>query len=356
MDRIVNQAACVRAYLPGYSGSTIYVRITTPSGSALVDAQQATESDEALFYYTYSASAVPEQGQYTLIWSNSVTMAPVLLTQKFVVGSDTKPNTPVYRIMQEAASRVGDRHTGSVRVATTSTITDFSIIGGEGDYKGLYFILDPLTCGSEFKEIVRRVASFNTEHTITLDLPLPSIPPVGTRFYLLEEDPREVFSQVLLAMADHLDLIYPSYNTSITVAQEQDSNNNYRYRATVPVPLEWVYRVVNEDGDEVAWNDWDMRPSRVIEIDTSDVEDGDLFYLYGHIKITEPRWWDSYLNTEPGGILARVTHLLHAHHARGDALDPEEHLRRQLAALEEYDRLKRGGMDRLANGSKEVIT
>jgi hypothetical protein len=121
---------------------------------------------------------------------------------------------------------------------------------------------------------------------------------------------------------------------------------------SIPAGLTHVSAIHTSEG-LLTPSSWLMRSGRRVGFVAAPTDE--VLGVAGLRDATYPEWEDSIIETDEATTVARAALNLHANRASGQSLDQEEHLRRQLAAQEEYEGTKRNSVGRIPSGSRPVL-
>ena len=338
-DRDLDRVATLSADLPGGDSDTIFLTVTDPFGTVIVDAVNVPSLGKNRYRYTTTV-LLDIEGIYSATWHYQDKDSDV--HQQFTVGLQ-----PVYGISKfdariQIASRVSRVFYGQVSVADENLISDDSLIGGSQEFRYWWIMLDP---SSNDAGRVFRVRDYNGQ-ALELSSGFITIPDDGQTYILFDIDPREIDRAINLAISElaqqaRIDMRL----TNLDLLVDADD------RVVLPPELSHVSELWS-NGTKLLPTEWSMMPNRRIQFSTTPDAPTE---VVAQRSAAAPVWEDSILEIDPPSLVARASNFLHASRAGGAAIDNEEHLRRQLAASDEYERVKRGAVGRIPPGSRAVI-
>lgn len=338
-DRIVGSPATLFADLSGLSGEDVTVEVRD-GADVHVHAGTATHLFGSRYRFDLTSDMVIRQGQWTATW---LCVDPQRThTQTFTVGR--KPPAPItkFDLRMLVGEAVGEVYDSTVTVSDGEEIADDTLIGGPDNYRGWWVALDAT---SDDAGLFKRVTNYNGS-TMILSSPFGSESINGTRYALLDLDPRKIDKAIDVAIADLSEIGRVEMQlTDIAVADNILS---------VPTGMTWVTGLWNGD-TEIPLADWSMLPGRRIKLADGTYDDTESVTVIGIRSLSSLVWDDSYIDIEPGPIVARARQHLHSTMAAGAGVDIDEHMRRQLAAENEYQAARRWVGGRARSGAKQVI-
>lgn len=335
MDRELGQVATFVADLPGGDLTTIELSLTDPFGAVLVDAEVVAGIGTDRYVYT-TADPLTLTGVYQLDWQYGTGRT---VQQLFTVGRQPIAGLTKYAIRIQVGNRVAKVIRGEVSSADLNTIADDSIIAAPERYNYWWMMMNPLhdDAGRRF-----RVRSYNGT-SMEFSRHFLSVPESGEEYALFEIDPREIDEAINMAVNELSQQVRTEVRLeNITITDDLTTLP----RGIVTVAEVWA------DGVKLKPNEWIMRAGRQIGFPTTPAQPVDII---GQREAGIPVWEDSVLETDPFTTVARAAFLLHANRAGGTAIDIEEHLRRQLAAADDFERGRRTAVGRIMPGSRAVL-
>lgn len=339
-DRITGRVATITADLPGLTTETVTLTITDPYGVELVGDAATTGNGYGRYSYT-TETALTVPGEWSAEWVES---SVVVRTDYFSVGPRLGYARSLADTRIDVARRVVTVYEGFVLDAEEKAVSDPGLIGGAGNYQGFWYVPDP---DGDDRGRAFLVETFNG-NSLELSHEFWTVPSENDRFFLMDAHPREVTRAINVAVQDLLPLSRIQM-TLPSIAIPTDG------LIDLPLNVSHVYEVWVEDDDEglvrLAQNLWDTKPGRRVFIDSE--ADNATIGVLAHASV--PRWEDSLIDLDPAPVISRAAHLLHANRASSSTTDLDEHLRRQLAARDEYEQSKRSSVGRIPPGARKII-
>lgn len=337
-DRVTGKAATITADIRGLTDETVTITLSNPYGTAVATDASTTNNGHGRYSYTTPALTVP--GIWTAEWSYN---SSVVKTQDFSVGPRLGYARAVFDLRTDVARRVVGVHEGRVLESQSNSISDPTLYGGAGDYQGWWIVPD---YESDDAGRALMVQEYNGS-TLQVVPQFWAAMSENDRYILMEVHPAEVDRAIQVAVQDLTNL--SRIQISLPALTLTDN------LVTLPDHITHVTEVWVPDDDEdlvrVGQTAWDTKPGRKLYVDTEE----DTVTVTVLANATVPLWDDSLVDIEPASVIARAAHLLHANRAGSSTIDLEEHLRRQLAARDEYEQSKRSGVGRIPPGSRKVI-
>lgn len=334
-DRTIGQPATLYADLPGGDLDQILITITDPYGVVVSEEDATTSVGQDRYFYTTPLLTLA--GVYDVAWSY-VTKG-VVIPQIFTVGHQPLSGLTKYDLRIQIASRVSEVEFGEVSSADASTIADTSLIGGADEFVNWWIMLEPDTLDAGR---VKRVVDFNGSALVLNDNCI-DIPLRGQAYMLYKVNPREIDRAMKVAINEL------SQQTRIETRVENILVVNDLL--TVPRGVTHITEIWANHIKLVA-STWHMESGRRIAFDSTPEAPVDLIGLR---QASFPQFEDSIIETDSAATIARGANLLHANRAGGAAIDTEEHLRRQLAAADDYERARRIAVGRIPPGTRIVL-
>lgn len=336
-DRELSRDALVLADLHGFEASgPVFLTVLDPYGVVVVDNELTTPLGASRFEYVIEGDLMDTPG----VWTNRWTDTNRTIVQTFTVGRQPLAGVTKHDLRLAVADRVSEVHYGFATSEETQSITDTTLLGGANEYD--YFWVIPNPYGADAGRYLR-VTGFNGS---ALELSAPFLQPIqpGESYSLTKVNPREIDRAIKMAIAELSPLarIEMFYGEVPVVADH----------LVLPAGLTHVSTIHTTAGPLTAMS-WAPRSGRRIGFTTTPSEA--TYGVSGLRDATYPEWEDSVIETDEATTVARAALNLHANRAAGQALDQEEHLRRQLAAQEEYERTKRNSVGRIPAGSRPVL-
>lgn len=343
-DRLVNLPARLLADIPGLTDEAVTVDVRD-GADVHVSAGDAINLFTGRYQFDLDADMVVRQGQWVATWTCE---APATTyTQAFTVGP--RPSAPISRFELRllVGEAVGTAYDSTITDSDGEEIADDTIIGGPDNYRGWWVALDsPSIDAGRF----RRVTDYNGS-SMTLSSPLGGVPVSQTRYALFDMDPRRIDKAIDVAISDLSAIGRVGVRYSDIAVADNVLN--------VPVGITWVTGLWGEDVEgeeaEIPIANWEMLPGRRLRLATPAFDDTEAVTLTGIRPLSALVWDDSYLDIEPGPIVARARQHLHSTKAAGQGVDIDEHMRRQLAAENEYKDARRWVGGRARSGAMQVI-
>ncbi|WP_040668999.1 hypothetical protein, partial [Nitrolancea hollandica] len=267
-----------------------------------------------------------------------------IVTQLFSVGPAKPAALTRYRLREQILTRLDPVIRGTVNLVQGGNIVDEALIGGQDDYVG-YWVLPHerhLEAGRP-----RRVIGYNGQ-TLILASPFDPDPEIGTEYLVSAIAPTEVDRAIETAIADLADVSRIPVRISGLVVDTDK-------RITLPDGLSHIYGVIKEDDKqtEILPKSWRMLPERRMQLEN--VIEGDTVTVLGFRPHTPLLWEDSTLDIAPDAVVARAEEILHASRAGGAAVDPDERLRRQIAARQVYEDARKRTAGRIPPNATPII-
>ena len=340
-DRVIGRDARISIDIPGLDGEDVAVEARDAVGATVVPAGSAADAlGEGRYAYTIPAALMVRQGLWTATYS-VVGSDPVrAVTQTFSVGRTLPAGVTKYDLRYQIAQRVEDAIEGLITDADAGSLTDDTLTGGAGNYRGWYVALDPSSAeAGKFK----RVADFNGS-ALELSSPFLSAPASGQRYIVFNISPLEVDRAIATAISEVSQIARVS--TQVTGVTPVNG------AADVPEGLRYISEVYADD-TRLDQSGWTLAPGRRLIL--ASVTGVNALSLTGVRSLTPLLWEDSVLDIEPGVVIARAAQLLHANRAAGAGVDIDDHLRRQLTAASEFGDFRGRVSGRLEQGARAVI-
>jgi hypothetical protein len=336
-DRSIDEVATIYTDLPGGSSDTIELTITDPLGTIIVDAEVVPVVAQNRFAYT-TATELTIPGVYRADWH--YTVADNIITQYFTVGKQPLTGITKYQLRYQIASRVSPAWVGEVYSADTQSIVDHTLIGQPEEYILWWVMTDP---ASEDAGRIKRVTGYNGS-ALEISPPFIAAPVMLDSYTLFAVSPREIDNAMRMAINELSNQARIELRINDIQADEDDI-------ITIPNGVTHISEVWG-DNEAILPATWRPLPGRRIIFETLPDEPIDLI---GIRQAGFPLWEDSIVETDPTTTVARAANLLHASRAGGAAVDPEEHLRRQLAAADDFERARRTSVGRIPPGTRPVL-
>jgi hypothetical protein len=317
------------------------IRITDPHGT-VVDEDVVTNLGQGRFEYTIPSSLLTTEGVWKLDW---LTVGLNLVkSQRITVGRRPLSAISKSQLRSQVARRVDMVHVGTVYAVQGDAIVDTTLLGGATNYVGWWVVINE----GPLRGMARRVVQYNAS-AMKLSSTFPVDIAEGTSYTLMRLDPREVDEAINTAFADFMRIS----RTEVTIDGVPIVNG------VVQVP-EYVTHVsgIFNGSTMIGKQHWSMLPGRRIEISENYLNTNSgvsSVSINGMRNIAAPVWEFSTIDVEPQALIARAAFTLHANRAAGPGVDIKEHLRRQLAALNEQEQTMRRATARLSGSSVRVI-
>lgn len=335
MDRELGRVATLTADLPGGDLTTIALTVTDPNGLVIVAAVVPTSL--GVDRYTYTTTPVLSVGGvYQADWVYATGRTE---TQLFTVGRQPIASISKYMLRIQIGSRVSDVVRGEVSSADVNTIADDSLVASPEKYNYWWMMMNPqhTDAGRRF-----RMRAYNGS-SMEFSRNFISIPEAGEQYTLLRVDPREIDEAMAMAVNELAEQVRTEVRLeAVTVTNDL---------VTLPRGITHVAEVW-ADGIKLRPDAWLMRAGRRVGFISTPTDPVDII---GQREAGFPVWEDSIVETDAFTTVARAAFLLHANRAGGAAIDTEEHLRRQLAAADDFERGRRTAVGRILAGSRMVI-
>ncbi len=335
-DRSLATDALVSVDLIGVdSESDVTITVTNPYGVALFT-DTATLIGSGRYQYLIPALYIDTPGVWTNEWTDGIRV----FKQTFTVGRQPLAGVTKHDLRLSIANRVSEVHYGIAASEEDQIISDNTLLGGSNEYDNWWVIPDPqsVDAGRWY-----RVTGYNGSGLV-LSEPMLHLTSRGEPYSLMKLSPREVDRAMRLAIAElsplsRIEVFYPAVPLSDLV---------------VPIPngLTHISAVSTASG-LLTPTSWTIQSGRTILLTAAltDVVLG----VTGIRDAAYPEWVYRIIETDEATTVARAALHLHAARAAGQGIDQEEHLRRQLAAQDEYERTKRNSVGRIPSGTRPVL-
>lgn len=317
----------------------VYLTTIDPYGVVVNDAVETTPVgvDTHRFTYLTEAELIDTPGLWTNLWSDGSTT----VTQTFTVGRQPLAGVTKHDLRLNIAERVSEVHYGIASSEEDQVISDSSLLGGSNEFDYWWVIPSPTsTNAGRFY----RVVGFNGSGLV-LNEPLMVPIKRGEPYTLIKISPREIDRALRLSIAE----LSPLARIEVFYGEVPISSDLFM---TIPSGLTHIAAVHTTTG-LLTPASWTMRSGRRISL--ADDPSVTTLGITGLRDAAYPEWEDSIVETDEATTVARTALHLHASRASGPGIDQEEHLRRQLAAQDEYDRTKRNSVGRIVTGSRAVL-
>jgi hypothetical protein len=342
-DRILGDACEIRADFPLPGRLVADVSVTDPFGQVVLSEIDVLADEMARHVVPVPAGTFTVPGAYQAVWTRADGMT---VAQTFTVGPRPNPAITRFQLRAQLMQRVGKVWYGTVTGGDEESLVDDTLRGGDDDYLGWWVVIGPPhpTAGHMY----RVIEFFGTTSGLGLHRAWPErIPPVGANYILSELDPREADR----AIEGACQAIGPLARVRVTYDYEVPSERIVR------IPDGWTHVLsVSSEGQSLPRGEWTLLTGRRLAIlSTTRAKPGEIVTVTGLMTQLPPVWEDSLIDLSVPVLLSQAVQLLHASRAGGAATDPDEHLRRQLTAIDEYDRVVRWGARRVPNGAVRVL-
>ncbi len=332
-DRPLNQLSTVYADVPGSGTGPVTLSILDPNGATIASSVVATFVGGDRFRSTFLPLRA---GIYTLVWTGAVRT----ITQQISVGIQPIAGMTKFDVRIQTAQQVAAVWHGIVTDVQDTQFVDNSLIGGADEFVEWWLMM-----GIEHPDagITKRVIDYNGAAMI-LNEPFDNEPVRGDSYVLFSIDPKEIDRAVATAVSDLSEITrIPVEITGLVL----DADDIF----VLPAGITHIATIY--DGNDVLQpKDWSLLTGRRIKLLS---EPDDTVKVIGLRHASFPIWEDSIIETDPTATILKAAHILHSTRALGQALDFEEHLRRQLAAEQAADRATRNAVGRLLPGTREVL-
>lgn len=343
-DRAVGRSATIYADLPGLEDEPVFVRVVDAGNVVQVENEPAVAYGDGRYSFTLDASQVARSGVWETTWLGP--NGDPTVEQEFTVGPVSGAVATKYDLRILTARRLSEVNEEVVSQAMDGTLSSDTLLGGTDNYVGGWVLLGE---GEVEAGRPRRIRGFNGT-ALVLSSPFVNIPRRGTSFSIYRDPPTEIDKALKSAITDLSSSIKIPVRTG-NISFETDGGGNF----IIPVPNGFEY--VNEiwhDNDEVDWDSWRLIPNRKILVDAGAVLTSPVD-IFGLRHAGYPVWDDSIIDHDVTAVVARASAYLHSTRAKGVATDPNEHLRRHLAALQEYEDNVRRTVGRIPANARRVI-
>jgi hypothetical protein len=334
-DRTFGRDALLLADIPGSGTGPVLITIIDPTGATLVNAGVATLVGGNRFSYVLPASLQTTTGFYQLTWVGSVRSVTQLVTLDYQPAAGMTK----YRARLQAAHQVGKVVFGHISSISQTFVADNALIGGADEYIYWYMMLNPTHPDAG---IVKTVVDFNGT-ALVIDSDFSVDPVEGEEYVLFNIDPREIDEHLSAAITE----LSPTAHIPIKLS------NFVLTDSTILLP-EYVSHIylIYDDNDKISPLTWRAIDGRRIQFDT---DPSGTITVMGLRSAGTATWDDSILETNPAATVALTAFHLHQNRASGQALDFEEHLRRQIAAEQTAERIRRNAVSRLPPGTRAIV-
>jgi hypothetical protein len=341
-DRILGEDTTIYADFPLPGLLIADVTIEDPFGRVVhtVDDNQADETARHRIPVPGSALTVP--GAYRATWQRADGQTVV---QTFTVGPRPVPVVTKFQARAQLLGRITRVWYGTVTGGDEESLVDDTLRGGDDDYLGWWVVLAPPH--KDMGQLFRVIEFFGTTSGLGLHRGWPDrVPPVGAGYLLSAVDPREADR----AIENACQAIGGLARVRVVYDYELPEDR------TVPIPRGWTHVLsVSREGRLLHRDQWGLLTGRRLLVTSTDIPVGTVLTVTGLMAQIPPVWDDSVIDLSLPVLLAQAVQTLHAGRAGGAATDPDEHLRRQLTAIDEYDRVVRWGARRVPNGAVRVL-
>jgi hypothetical protein len=337
-DRQLLAATTIYADFAGLvEGEAVTVSLLDPLGTpAVLFDTVAQARGEGRYTFDVPALTFSMSGIWTAIWT---AVSGASIVQEFSVGVQPLAGLTKWDMRIQLARRVESVVMGRVSYAVVNSISDNLLAGGADEYQFWYLMLPSQPDAGR----VFRVTSWNGS-ALELSDNFIEIPKRGQQYALFNIDPLELDQAMNAAIAE----IAP-----MTRIEEQiGPMPAVLGEVALPKGINYVSEVFSDTTDaEVSRSTWDLRTRRRLVVPTTNLA----VHVRGLRDAVMPTWEDSIVETAVSTTIARAAITLHSSRASGPALDMEEHLRRQVAAQDDYERSLRRTAGRMPAGVREVM-
>lgn len=338
-DRSLGQDALLYADVPGTGAVT--VTVIDAVGTTVKDAVSATLVVDRR--YSVSLSAITPAGEWSATWFRDGVQK---LRQTFTVGKPPSGGLSTFHILAQAVARVELEYSGLVESSDETSITDRQLIAGYGSMVGQWVRFHPELVEEAGRSYL--VEEFNgTSLLLTPELrvEIPEATPYSVTSIAWREA-EQAFTTAMAEIGRLAKVECPLSGLSVVTSTTGDPY------VVLPAWVRGVARVYL-DGSKLRTADWSMAPERRLVMPNASA--GQTVSVLAFRAPGTPRWDDSILDIDPQPIIAYMAGLLHARRARGSGTDADEHLRRQMAAMDEAAATARWGTDLPAAGYRDVL-
>lgn len=334
-DRTFGRDAVLLADVPGSGTGPVTITLTDPLGAVVANAATATFVGGDRFSFILPAASQTLTGFYTATWVGAVRS----VVQTISIDYQPTAGMTKFDARIQAAKQVSKVVYGRVTTMNDTIMTDNSLIGGSDEYVYWFVMLYP---DHPDAGVVRQVIDYNGS-AMLLDDTFSSPPLRGDRYVLFDIDPREIDNDLNAAVTELSPITrIPIQLTGLVLTDTS---------LALPSYLSHVYAVYADDRviSPLEWNPAAQRTLQFVSAPSGTVR------LLGLRHAGLPNYEDSILETNGPATAALTAFRLHSARALGQALDFEEHLRRQIAMEQTAERLKRSSVTRLPKGAREVL-
>ena len=335
-DRHIGYDARLLFDVAGAGDEPALVTVFDAYGVLIIDGLPPAILGDGRYEYIIPAALMLSAGVWT---ASCVTENGKSTSFTFTVGQRELTGMTLYDLRHQVINRVSDVEYGIVSYSDGTSITDSSLIGGSDKYRYWWVLRGPETADAGRP---LRVVHSNAEGLELSDAFLTT-PDRGEPFTLMSINPREADAAIRAAITELAPLA--------RIEVHLPSVPNLEDEIVIPHGITHV-SAVYDGGALVAQSGWTLVGGRRLTFTTA--PSNDLVTVIGLRDASLPRWEDSIVETDEASTIARAAQHLHASKARGQGLDQEEHLRRQLAAQDEYERAKRNSVGRIPPGTRPV--
>lgn len=337
-DRTVYQTADIYAHIP--TEEVVTVTVVNPINQVIVDAQEATPLLEGRFHYR--VHNVTMTGLWQAVWEYSAeeNEPSTQVITPFTVGPEDVASMTKFEVRAAVAQRTAETIEGEVFEALGHDFIDPRVVGGSGNYVKWWLLVNTRSIISP-----RRIHSFSgSGFVVQPEFEAPVMQ--GTPYIMMNESPYAIDRAVEQAISEVSDTARIQVHVPNIPIGEGGT-------IIVPRGLRDIHQVLLGDGTEIPFNKWNTRSGRRLIIQGAG--NAEFAQVIGTRPAGIPRWEDSRLDYDSGTIVARAASLIHAKNARGQGRDMNEHLRRQLAAYDEFEVGRRRASGRPYAGSRTVV-
>jgi len=333
-------SAAVRLLVDTTSGLTLTATLTDGLNTTQGTGPLTEVGSSGRYYGAITPTGNVCEGEWTATYSDGT-------VQTFTVGDTSGMDKWTLRNL--LASRVDETHYGTVTFANGVDLVDDALFGVEGDFLKMWMLLNS---SSNESGLYRRITGYNGS-ALTLSSAWGSDPAAGSSFLLTNIHPREL-EQVFQTTYQTLGNIGRVKVKAESLTPDADG------RVAIPAGWTHVYDVWSKAGDDTSallsdapLTTWQPTAGRYITVDSLDASSS--VTLYGLRNARTPLWDDSHSDLDAETVLALASSQLNIARASGSALDPEDHMHRQIAAFQELETVLRRNAGRAANNQREVI-
>lgn len=331
-DRTINRPAVITADIEMHHTIAL-LTVRDSAGIARIQDEAMSPLGDGRWTYTANEGVMNRSG----VWQATVSDGTSEITYfTFTVGPRVPAGMSYSETRYAVANRAGRVVSGVVSESDDLSISDGSLIGGPKNYRGQWLQLAP---PHPEQGRYRRIVDYNGS-SLVFDQPFVSPVPVGTKFYLYKDHPKDIDMMIATSIGDIAEMSRIPTTVSGVPAVS-------RY-VEIPVGLRDVMEVWINDGTterQLARTEYSTLPGRrllLVESLSSILE----VSITGIRALEVPVWENSVIDTEPGVVNSRAAQLLHAKLASGQASDLDEHMRRSMMCAQEWEAALRKSVGR----------